>query len=170
MAQRTESLTLRIDPKVKYLAEITSRARGCSLTDYIETLLSESFKSVTLRVPPEPEPSYGHDRKPMLPKPPNEEEERAANEAKTVANLADDLWHETEFRRLQSLQIFAPHLLSEEHHALLSYLHSREDLKTPSKKLKGGYKLNREKIVKEWDSIVRAFKKQRRYPRGNTHA
>ena len=83
MTVGADSLTIRIEPKVKYLVELAARARGCWLTTYIQLALKESFKKVTLRVAPEPEPIYGHDSCSVTePNPRNEEEERVANEVK----------------------------------------------------------------------------------------
>jgi hypothetical protein len=149
-----------MNPRVKYLAELAAKARGCSVTDFTEAALEESFKGVTLRRPPEPEPSYGHDCRPFLPSPPDAEEERVANEAMSVANLAHRLWNESEFLRIQNLHAVAPHLLTPEHSALLMYLHTRTDLKIPSQHVANGYKLDREKIIAQWDAIQHSFKQQ----------
>src|SRR6267154_4149015 len=87
--QRTEMIAVRLEPRLRYLAEVGASAKGLTLSAYLEFALQESFKSVTLRVAPEPEPLYGGDpSKVTMPEKPNEEEESAANSAMSVANLA----------------------------------------------------------------------------------
>jgi hypothetical protein len=158
--QRSEMIAVRLEPRQRYLVELAASAKGLTLSAYVEWALRESFKSVTLRVPPEREPLYGHDpNHVMMPGKPNKEEENAANEAMSVANLADDLWSESEFVRLQSRKILAPHTLPQEDHDLLQYLHSRDDLKI-RKSSSAGYKLNREKINRDWGAIRAAFVSQ----------
>jgi hypothetical protein len=131
------------------------------LSAYVEFALQESFKSVTLRVPPEPEPIYSHDLNNVtMPEKPNDEAEGAANEAMSVANLSEHLWSESEFVRLQNRFIFARHTLSKEDEELLHYLHGRDDLKIPESSSADHYKLNREKINSEWRAIRAAFNGQ----------
>jgi hypothetical protein len=155
--QRSEMIAVRLEPRLRYLVEVAASAKGLTLSAYVEWALQESFKSVTLRIPPEREPFYGNDLTSVtLPVKPNKEDERTANEAMSVANLADDLWSESEFSRLQNRSILAPHTLHTEDHALLQYLHSRDDLKV-RKAQSAGYKLNREKIKNEWLGIRAAF-------------
>lgn len=150
---------LRFDPKIRYLADLAAAATGESLTKYIEGALLKSFEHVTLRVPPEPEPMYFADsRKPEF-APIDPEQERVQNEAMSIGNLADNLWSESEFSRIQSLSILASHLVSEEDAALYQYIHNQKSLQVPSGK---GYKLNRAKIDSEWDSIKASFAKSRK--------
>jgi len=156
--QRSEMITVRLEPRLRYLAEVAASAVGMTLSSYVAWALQESFESVTLRVPPEPEPFYGHDLNNVtMPEKPNEEEESAKNKAMSVANLADDLWSESEFVRLQNRFILARHTLSEEDQELLQYLHSRDDLKIRQSPTADYYKLNREKINSEWGAIRAAF-------------
>jgi hypothetical protein len=156
--QRSEMITVRLEPRLRYLAEVAASAAGMTLSAYVAWALQESFESVTLRVPPEPEPFYGNDLNNVtMPEKPDEEEESAKNKAMSVANLADDLWSESEFVRLQSRFILARHTLSEEDQELLQYLHSRDDLKIRKSPTADCYKLNREKINGEWEAIRAAF-------------
>jgi hypothetical protein len=150
----------RMEPKLRYLAELAADAKGFdTLTDYIKWALEESFKQVTLRVPPDPEPTYSSNGEVSIPEPPDVEEERVANDAMSIRNLADKLWSESEFGRIQALSILAPHRVSDVDRALLSYIHNRKDLQIPRS---GGYKLNREKIDKEWNSVKVAFENARK--------
>jgi len=162
--QRTEMIAVRLEPRLRYLAEVGASAKGLTLSAYLEFALQESFKSVTLRVAPEPEPLYGGDpSKVTMPEKPNEEEESAANSAMSVANLAELLWSESEFERLQSRAILAPHTLPKEDQELLRYLHGRDDLKI--RKSPSFYKFNRIKINNEWVAIRIAFLKEKAKPR-----
>ncbi len=160
-SQRTEMIAVRLEPRLRYLTEVAAIAKGLTLSAYVEFALQESFKSVTLRVPPEPEPIYGHDLNQVtMPEKPSDEEESVKNAAMSVANLADSLWRESEFVRLQSRFIHARHTLSKEDEELLHYLHSRDDLKIPKSPSADYYKLNREKIDNEWGAIRAAFASQ----------
>jgi len=149
--------SLKIDPKTRYLADLASTATGQSLTRYIESALKESFKKVTLRVPPDPEPMYRGTSGNYEVTPIDLKEEEAKREAMTIANLADLLWSESEFSRIQSLYVLAGRLLSPEDSALFEYIHNRKDLQIPSGE---GYKLNRAKIDNEWESIKAEFAKR----------
>ncbi len=165
--QRSEIITVRLEPKLRYLAEVAASAVGMTLSAYVARALQESFESVTLRVPPEPEPFYGHDLNNVtMPEKPTEEEESAKDKAMSVANLADDLWSESEFVRLQNRFILARHTLSEEDQELLQYLHSRDDLKIRKSPMADYYKLNREKINSEWEAIRAEFA-NRQYQKQN---
>ena len=56
-----EMLGVRLEPKLRYLAELAARVRPVrqsTLTAYVEWALTESFKNVTLRKPEAPEPIY----------------------------------------------------------------------------------------------------------------
>jgi hypothetical protein len=166
-AQRSEMIALRLEPRLRYLTEVAARAKGLTLSAYLELALQESFKSVTLRVQPESEPLYGDDpSKATMPGKPNEEEESTANIAMSVANLAELLWSESEFERLQSRAILAPHTLPKEDEELLRYLHGRDDLKI--RKSPPFYKFNRVRINNEWDAIRVAFLKAKANQNPNT--
>ena len=152
--------SLKIDPKIRYLADLASTVTGQSLTRYIENALKESFKCVTLRVAPDPEPMYLGDSGAYEVAPIDPEQERVQNEAKSIANLADALWSESEFGRIQSLSILAPqHTAAVENDPLYQYIHNRKDLRISAGK---GYKLNREKINAEWESIKADFAKSKK--------
>jgi hypothetical protein len=51
---RSETVTVRLDPKVRYLAEIASRVQRRTLSSFIEWAVEESLKNVELRT------SYGN--------------------------------------------------------------------------------------------------------------
>ena len=145
---------LRLDSRIRYFADLATLVTGRSLTGHLEAALFESFKHVTLRIPSKPEPMYLGNSGAYEVAPIDAEQERVKNEAMTIANLADSLWSESEFERIQSLSILAEHLVSNEDNALMQYIHARTDLQTPSGI---GYKLNRAKIDREWESIKADF-------------
>jgi hypothetical protein len=156
MPQAAKMTSLKIDPRIRYLADLASTITGESLTSYIEGALMESFAKVTLRLPSEPEPIYGPKGDAVMPDPPDPDVERVQNEAKSIGNLADALWSESEFGRIESLSILAPRLVPSDDLALLGYIHTKKELQVPTG---DGYKLNREKINAEWDAIKAAFAK-----------
>lgn len=158
MPQPAKMTSLKINPRIRYLADLASTVTGQSLTGYIETALVESFAKVTLRLPPEPEVSYEQNGEAVLSDPPDPEIERVQNEAKSIANLADLLWSESEFVRIEMLSSIARHLVPTDDLALLHYIRNRKDLQIPT----GGnvYKLNRDKIELEWASIQAAHQQK----------
>jgi hypothetical protein len=151
---------LRLDPKIRYLAGLAAAASGESLTKYIEGALEESFNLVSLYIQPEREPMYLDDSGKYEYAPIDEKQVEANKKEKLIGNLADSLWSESEFGRIQSLSILAPlHPTAKENDPLYQYIHNRKDLRIPSGK---GYKLNRAKIDSEWDSIKADFAKSRK--------
>jgi len=85
---RSETVTVRLDPKLNYLAEIAARAQRRTKSNLIEAALAQALNSV----PIDPRPSE--------------------KKASTVAQLAEILWHVDEVKRLQQLMMAAPHLLT----------------------------------------------------------
>lgn len=157
-------LNFKIEPRIRYLLEVAALAKGVSLTQYVESSLMESFSQVTLRKPEEKEPVYGdpldpHNPAKMTIPEVDIEHERVLNEAMSISNRATDLWSESEFVRLRSLHILAPHLVSKEDTALLAYIHSRTDLRIP---VGENYTLDKEKISTNFAEIRAAFAKQKK--------
>jgi hypothetical protein len=150
---------LRIDPKIRYLADLAAAATGDSLTKYIEGALLESFKRVTLRVAEKPEPFLDSAGNWQMPEPPDPTQERIQDEVKSIGNLADLLWSDSEYVRMLMLSMTAPHIQSDDDKALLAYVHGRKDLWTKSA---GGSKPDRAKINEGWDSIKTDFAKSRK--------
>ncbi len=149
-------LNMRLDPKVRYLADLAARSRKLNLTDYIEDAIIESFKRFTLRKPSEPEPMYVGKAGKLHIDPIDAEQERMKDEAMMVSNIANDVWSENPFVRLQIRALSLPHLMTIDDKQLLSYIHTREDLKI---KNENGYKFNREVIADNWEEIKAAAEK-----------
>ena len=85
---RTEVFALRLDPKLKYLAEIAARKQRRSLANFVEWAIEESLERVPLT-----------------------EADINGNE-QTVASVASQLWALDEPDRLRSLVTKYPELLS----------------------------------------------------------
>jgi hypothetical protein len=138
---------MRIDPKLRYLTDLAARARNVSLTEYIEEVLWESFKRVSI------------DQFPELNEEPNSRElsraellekfkKRSAVVTNPLSDVSDGLWSEHPFVRLQLLAVSGlDHLMSHEDNALWEYIVSRRDLKS-----KDG-KLNHKLISEQWAQI-----------------
>jgi hypothetical protein len=154
--QNGKMTALRFDPKIRYLADLASTVRKESLTKYIENALLKSFKDVSLHVAEDPEPFLDSKGNWQMPEPPNADEELRQNAAKSIDNLADLLWSDSEYVRMLMLSRLGSKWQPEEDKALLDYIEGRKDLWIKSE---GGAKPNREKINAEWDSIKAAFAK-----------
>jgi hypothetical protein len=145
-----EMLGLRLDPKTRYLAELAARAQGASLTTYVSNAIVESFKRITLRKPTEPEPMYGNNPDDVVIPAVDAEQERVKNEAMLVSNMADIIWSDNPFTRLEIRALTFPHLMTGEDVQLWNYIHAQGDLKI---KDGNGYKFNREFIAANWKAI-----------------
>jgi len=85
---RSEVFALRLDPKLKYLAEIAARKQRRSLANFVEWAIEEALKAVPLA------------------------EADINGNKPTVANVATQLWALDEPERLRNLTTHYPDLLS----------------------------------------------------------
>ena len=85
---RSEVFALRLDPKLKYLAEIAARKQRRSLANFVEWAIEEALKGVPLA------------------------EVDINGNRPTVANVATQLWALDEPERLRNLATHYPELLS----------------------------------------------------------
>ena len=85
---RSEVFALRLDPKLKYLAEIAARKQRRSLANFVEWAIEEALKGVPLA------------------------EADINGNRPTVANVATQLWALNEPERLRNLATHYPELLS----------------------------------------------------------
>jgi hypothetical protein len=83
---RTETVTIRLDPKMRYLAELASRVQRRSLSSYIEWAIDRSFDHVPF----------------------------PGRENATLADMASQLWDVDEPDRFVTLAIEFPDLLNHE--------------------------------------------------------
>lgn len=93
---RSETVTVRLDPKLNYLCELAARAQRRTKSSFIEWAVAEAMKSVSL---PEIQTSDGDFNEP-----------RAA----TIHETALQLWHVDEPDRVTALALMAPSLLTHE--------------------------------------------------------
>lgn len=93
---RSETVTVRLDPKLNYLCELAARAQRRTKSSFIEWAVAEAMKSVSL---PEVQTSDGGFENP-----------RPA----TIDEMAMQLWHVDEPDRVTALALMAPSLLTHE--------------------------------------------------------
>jgi hypothetical protein len=87
---RTETVSVRLDPKLRYLAELAARRQRRSLSSYIEWAIEDSLKHCTL--------NFNGDR--------------------PLADEAEDLWDVDESDRFARLALSHPDLLTHEEQVL----------------------------------------------------
>lgn len=97
---RSETVTVRLDPKLRYLAELASRKQRRTLSSYIEWAIEESLRYVSLDPQGESE--------------------------STVAIKAVDLWDVDEADRFIKLAIIYPELLTHEEQLLWKVVKEEE--------------------------------------------
>lgn len=115
-------LNIRIEPKVRYLTELAARARGMSLTAYVESALMASLREVYL--------DGGHISDSLLTL--EDRQERLTPPIDTFAHYADGLWSESPGKRL-ALRLNFDHLLSEEEKKIWDYIMSHDAYSTGTK-------------------------------------
>ena len=86
---RSETVTVRLDPKLNYLCELAARSQRRTKSSLIEAALVDALNIV----PVDPRPA-GDAVRP------------------TISSLAEVLWHVNEVERLRRLAIFAFHLMT----------------------------------------------------------
>lgn len=87
---RSETVTIRLDPKMNYLAELAARSQRRTKSSLIEAALNDAMNIIRVDVRP-------HTQDPT-----------------TIAQIADQVWHVDEIERLRRLVQFAPHLMTYE--------------------------------------------------------
>lgn len=101
MALRTESLTIRIDPKVKYLASLAASTARLSLSSFIERALDEKIQRA---------------------------EVWEGGVATKLSDILREIWADHEADRFALLADRLPSLLSEEQQVLWGLIQSRQEL------------------------------------------
>jgi hypothetical protein len=92
---RSETVTVRLDPKLNYLCELAARAQRRTKSSFIEWAIADSLKHVQL-----PEVPY--------------DQRSFEGEDPTVQEKASQLWHVDEPDRVSALAMIAPALLTHE--------------------------------------------------------
>ena len=88
---RSETVTVRLDPKLNYLCELAARAHRRTKSSYIEWAVAESLNGVAL---------------------PNSKSAGWAENIETIKDRSEELWHVEEADRLVSLALISPELLT----------------------------------------------------------
>jgi hypothetical protein len=96
---RTETVTVRLDPKLRYLAELASRKQRRTLSSFIEWVIEESLKRENIR------------------------NGNSYEEAMTFFDAASFLWDVNEVDRLLQLAKKFPDLLNHDEQVLWKLLH-----------------------------------------------
>lgn len=129
--EKREMWSMKIDPRVKYLAGIAARATGKTLSAYTESALEAAFE--TLKVEDDQE---AHDK--TIP-------------GRTLAQLADTLYQGTEAERFLALVKIAPWLLSDGESKLLRILQHSDYF---AARVKGTPVLKEGPIQKHWPTLA----------------
>ena len=87
---RSETITVRLDPKLRYLAELAARKQRRTVSSYVESAVAQSFKDVTLHI------GSGYN----------------GDEDLTIQDEAARLWDIDESERFVKLAISYPDLLT----------------------------------------------------------
>jgi hypothetical protein len=121
------NLNMRMAPKVRYFLELAARLRSETVSAYIEGIIFESFKSVSLDSIDEDEP--GTIKHPL-------------------SAQVDNLWSEHPIVRLQLMSALDfEHHMSKDEKAIWAYLFTRPDLFVEPGKM------NRRLITDQWEAI-----------------
>ncbi len=92
---RTETVSIRLDPRLNYLCELAARSQRRTKSSFIEATLAEHIQTQVI----------------------NKWRDTGQDQPDTFGDQADVLWHVRESQRLVSLGIIAPELMTfEEQH------------------------------------------------------
>jgi len=92
---RTETVSIRLDPRLNYLCELAARSQRRTKSSFIESMLAEQIQTLVI----------------------NKWRESSFDEPSTFGEAAETLWHVRESQRLVSLGLIAPELMTfEEQH------------------------------------------------------
>lgn len=87
---RTETVSIRLDPRLNYLCDLAARSQRRTKSSYIEAMLDERIQTQVI----------------------NKWRDPHSGEVETFGERADALWHVKESQRLVSLGIIAPELMT----------------------------------------------------------
>jgi predicted transcriptional regulator len=85
---RTETVSIRLDPRLNYLCELAARSQRRTKSSFIEAAIDEKIQSMSIA------------------------NWRDSDIPDTLGDRADFLWHVREHERLISLGLVAPHLMT----------------------------------------------------------
>jgi hypothetical protein len=136
---------MRIDPQLRYLTEIAAKTKSMTVSQYIEAVLWDSFKNVSLDdfaledepiqkgLSPAQRFSRLRDRPVVSP----------------LSEVTDQLWSEHPLIRIQLLAVHFEHLMTDDQKKIWNYLFTREDLKKDGK-------FDRKLVAERWTQIKAA--------------
>jgi hypothetical protein len=85
---RTETVSIRLDPRLNYLCELAARSQRRTKSSFIEATIDEKIQSTPINT------------------------WRDQHESESIGDRAEYLWHIRECQRLVSLGFVAPHLMT----------------------------------------------------------
>jgi hypothetical protein len=126
---RSETLTFRLDARLKFLTGLAARSQGRKLSNYVEQSLEQSFANVLIE--DEREPNTETNAKPY---------------GKSLADMADQLWDVNESTRFLNVVHTAPWLITDGESKLLSVVR-HSDYYAPKGRLDSG------RIADDWEML-----------------
>ena len=137
---RTETVTIRLDPKTNYLAELAARIQRRTKSSFIESAVAQAI-----------------DAQPLLPRDPD---------TATLGERAERLWHVRDHERLISLVEHAPHLMNYEEQQIWAlivensnfWLGRYRDRKDGTEEFQWTVdpsSLRREIVAEHWDTLIK---------------
>ena len=85
---RSETVTIRLDPRLNYLCELAARVQRRTKSSFIEAVIDGAMSSISLEPRGDPQHTL------------------------TLGDRADQLWHVRDYERLVALARLAPHLMT----------------------------------------------------------
>ncbi len=137
---RTETVTIRLDPKTNYLAELAARIQRRTKSSFIESAVAQAI-----------------DAQPLLPRNP---------ETASLGETAERLWHVRDHERLISLFEHAPHLMNYEEQQIWALISEHcifwtgryRDLKDGTEQFEWTVQpssLQRDVVAEHWETLVK---------------
>jgi hypothetical protein len=126
---RSETLSFRVDARLRFLSDLAARSQGRKLSNYVEQSLEQSLSNVLIEDEREPNTEI-HERR----------------YGRSLADLADQLWDANESTRFLNVVRIAPWLVSDGESNLLHFLR-HSDYYAP-----GGL-LSSLRIANDWEML-----------------
>lgn len=134
---RSETVTFRLDARLKFLADLAARSQGRKLGNFVEMAVEEALKTVVIIDEREPNAGIDEAYQPM--------------HGKTLAEVADSLWSPNEAIRFLNVVHTAPWLLTNGESKLLRIL-QHSDYFAPL--VKGARILHPGRIQEHWTVLA----------------
>lgn len=132
---RSETVTVRLDPKLRYLAELAARLHRRTLSSYIEWAIKEALDGEALRPTNLPSSIAGD---------------------QTIGNEAEYLWDVDEADRFAKLALRYPHLLTHDEQVRWKLIRECVMLWRDGFGGDEDRKLDFEKLRRNWDVVSKA--------------